>query len=110
MSAEATIAHSEASSRVELERVRHEEEYREHLLHDPKPQEEMNQMVLKSMLTTDRKYWVVVLILAAIAGVGFIGGWLYQIRWGMGVAGRKRPSVAPSSGGQGNTISREHHT
>ena len=69
-----------------------EKEFSHHLLLDPRPQEEMNRMVLDSMLTTRRQYWIVVAILAAIALVGFVGAWLFQIRWGMGVAGIRRPN------------------
>ncbi len=61
------------------------------LLLDPIPQEEMNHMVLESMHRTGARYWLVVGVLAVLALVGFVGGWLYQIVWGMGVAGIRRP-------------------
>ena len=69
----------------------HEEEHSQHLLLDPRPQEEMNRMVIDSMHRTGWGYWIVVAVLAALAGGGLVGAWLYQIRWGMGVAGIRRP-------------------
>jgi Ni/Fe-hydrogenase subunit HybB-like protein len=63
----------------------------EHLLLDPIPQEEMNDMVLESMHRTGKTYWIVVAVLAVLALGGFVGGWVYQIVWGMGVAGISRP-------------------
>ena len=68
-----------------------EEERREHLLLDPRPQEEMNRMVLESMNRTGWDYWFVVAVLAGLALLGLIGAWIYQIRWGLGVAGINRP-------------------
>jgi Ni/Fe-hydrogenase subunit HybB-like protein len=62
------------------------------LLLDPRPQEEMNQMVLEAMQRTGRTFWFVVVILALLAGGGLIGAWLYQIWFGMGVAGINRPN------------------
>ncbi len=61
------------------------------LLLDPIPQEEMNDMVIESMQRTNKTYWIVVGLLALLSMGGFVGGWLYQIVWGMGVAGLRRP-------------------
>jgi molybdopterin-containing oxidoreductase family membrane subunit len=69
-----------------------EGEFSHHLLLDPRPQEELNQMVLESMNRTGLDYWIVVGVLALLALVGFVGAWVYQIRWGMGVAGINRPN------------------
>jgi Ni/Fe-hydrogenase subunit HybB-like protein len=52
----------------------------------------MNRMVLDAMQRTGRVYWIVVGILAAFALGGFLGGWLYQIWFGMGVTGLNRPN------------------
>jgi Ni/Fe-hydrogenase subunit HybB-like protein len=87
MSAEMT-----APSSVPIEATRHEEEERKrHLLLDPKPQGEMNQMVMDSMKRTGLEFWIVMAVLAVLALVGFLGSWLYQIRFGMGVAGIRKP-------------------
>jgi molybdopterin-containing oxidoreductase family membrane subunit len=69
-----------------------EEEYRDQLLLDPRPQGEMNRIVLDAMQRTGKIYWIVVGILAAFALGGFLGGWLYQIWFGMGVTGLNRPN------------------
>ena len=69
----------------------HEENPKEHLLLDPIPQEEMNQIMLKPMMSASPAYWLVVAILAAIVAVCIFGMWAYQIRWGMGVDGIRRP-------------------
>ncbi|NLE77090.1 MAG: polysulfide reductase NrfD [Chloroflexi bacterium] len=68
-----------------------EEDRRQHLLLDPRPQEEMNRMVMDSMHRTGKTYWLVVGLLGAVAVAGFLGSWLYMIRWGMGVTGLGRP-------------------
>jgi molybdopterin-containing oxidoreductase family membrane subunit len=72
--------------------VHAEEAYSHHLLLDRRPQEEMNRMVIESMHRTGREYWIVVAVLAVLALGGFVGAWVYQIRWGMGVAGINRPN------------------
>jgi Ni/Fe-hydrogenase subunit HybB-like protein len=77
---------------VPREQAHEEKDYRESLLLDPRPQEEMNQMVLDAMQRTGREYWFVVGLLAVLALVGFLGAWLYQIWFGMGVAGLSRPN------------------
>lgn len=69
-----------------------EEDPQEHLLFDPRPREEMNQMVMESMQSTSRSYWVVVGILALAVLVCLFGAWLYMALTGMGVAGVRRPT------------------
>jgi len=69
----------------------HEDDPKERLLLDPIPQEEMNQIMLKPMLSASPAYWLVVALLAGIVGVCLFGSWAYMIRWGMGVAGIRRP-------------------
>ncbi len=72
---------------------RSEEAVREkHLLLDPRPRAELNRMVLESLHRTGTSYWIVIGVLAVITLVGFVGAWLYQIWFGMGVAGIRRPN------------------
>jgi molybdopterin-containing oxidoreductase family membrane subunit len=69
----------------------HEDDPKERLLLDPIPQEEMNQMMLRPMMKQSGGYWLTVVILAAIVIFGLFAYWFYMIRWGMGVAGIRRP-------------------
>ena len=69
----------------------HEDDPKERLLLDPLPQEEMNRIMLRPMLKASAGWWLVVAILTAIVAVCFLGAWAYMIRWGMGVAGIRRP-------------------
>ena len=69
-----------------------EEDPHDHLLFDPRPREEMNQMVMEAMTTTTRSFWVVVGILAVLVAVCLFGAWGYMIYKGMGVAGIRRPT------------------
>jgi Ni/Fe-hydrogenase subunit HybB-like protein len=64
----------------------------QHLLLDPRPQKEMNEMVMNSMHRFGREYWIVVGVLGVLAVGGLLGGWLYQIFTGMGVANINRPN------------------
>jgi len=61
-------------------------------MYDPRPQGELNRMVLEAMQRTDRQYWIVVGLLAFLALGGFLGTWLYMILTGMGVTGLSRPN------------------
>ena len=79
------VAHSESEKEQRGE-------FSHHLLLDPRPQEEMNRLVIDAMERTGLDYWIVVVVLATLALVGFVGAWVYQIRWGMGVAGINRPN------------------
>ena len=69
-----------------------EEDPQEHLLFDPRPREEMNQMVMESMRNTTGPFWVVVGILTLLVLVCLVGAWLYMALKGMGVAGVRRPT------------------
>ena len=69
----------------------HEDDPKERLLLDPIPQEEMNQIMLKPMMKASGGYWLLVAILAAIVAVCLFGYWFYMMRWGMGIAGIRRP-------------------
>jgi len=68
-----------------------EDPRKEHLLLDPRPQAEMNNMILEAMHRTSPGYWALVAILATLAVVGLVGAWGYQIITGMGVANIRRP-------------------
>ncbi len=85
-----TEAHIQAGTSVPAAGV--EREYSDRLLLDPRPQAEMNRMVLDAMQRTGKVYWIVVGILAAFALGGFLGAWLYQMWFGMGVTGLNRPN------------------
>jgi Ni/Fe-hydrogenase subunit HybB-like protein len=67
-------------------------DYTDSLVHDPRPQEELDSMVLEAMQRTGREYWIVVGVLAVLALGGFVGAWLYMILTGMGVTGLSRPN------------------
>jgi Ni/Fe-hydrogenase subunit HybB-like protein len=69
----------------------HEDDPKERLLLDPIPQEEMNQIMLRPMLKQGAGYWVTVALLAIVVAGALFGYWFYMIRWGMGVAGIRRP-------------------
>lgn len=69
-----------------------EEDPRQHLMFDPKPRAEMNDMVMEAMQTTPREFWIVVGILATLVAVCLFGAWGYMIYKGMGVAGIRRPT------------------
>jgi len=81
-----------AESRAGVLSPRAEEEHRKSLLLDPRPQEELNTMVLEAMQRTGREYWIVVGILVVLALGAFLGTWLYMILSGMGVTGLSRPN------------------
>ncbi len=68
------------------------EDPREHLLLDPKPRSEMNEMVLDSMRSTTWKFWVVAGVLVLIVLSCLFGAWGYMIAEGLGVAGVNRPA------------------
>lgn len=68
-----------------------EELRKEHLMLDPMPRDEMNQMVMEAMTTTTRKWWAWVIGLGLAVAVLLFGAWGYMIATGMGVAGIRRP-------------------
>jgi molybdopterin-containing oxidoreductase family membrane subunit len=75
-----------------LEASHEEHDPREHLMLDPKPRGEMNQMVMESMTTSSWRFWVVFVILSLLVAVCFFFAWGYLIAEGLGVAGVMRPS------------------
>ena len=64
----------------------------EHLMHDPKPQEELNDMVMDAMKQVDLKYLATVALFGGLTAVLLFGAWGYMILTGMGVAGLRRPN------------------
>jgi len=69
-----------------------EAEYREeHLMLDPRPREEMNNMVLESMRDKSLSFWVTAGVLGMLVAVALFGAWGYMIANGMGVTGIRRP-------------------
>jgi len=69
----------------------HEDDPKERLMLDPLPQDEQNRIMLEPMMKSGPGFWLVVAILATIVIVCLFGYWLYMVRWGMGVAGIRRP-------------------
>ena len=67
------------------------EDPHEHLMYDPKPRGEMNDLVMDSMHTTSKKFWGVTIFLALTVLFALVGAWGYLIAEGMGVAGVTRP-------------------
>jgi len=67
------------------------EDPREHLMHDPLPRGQMNEMVMEAMHATSWKFWAVTtfLTLLVIYCVGY--EWYVLIMQGQGVAGVTRP-------------------
>jgi molybdopterin-containing oxidoreductase family membrane subunit len=72
-------------------RLMQEGEAAESLMHDPRPREEMNQMVMESMTSMSLKYKAVAGLLGLLTGVLFFGSWGLFIFQGMGLAGLHRP-------------------
>ena len=71
----------------------HEDDPKERLLLDPIPQEDMNQIMLKPMLKRPSAgYWLLVAMLASVVAICLFGYWFYMMRWGMGIAGIRRPT------------------
>jgi Ni/Fe-hydrogenase subunit HybB-like protein len=66
-------------------------QFSEHLMFDPRPRGQMNEMVMQAMHTSGWKFWAVVTVLALIVAVGLFGVWGYLILNGLGVAGVTRP-------------------
>jgi len=84
---QATPSEEAMSSAGELELS---EEARGRLLLEKRTDREINEAVLRPMLKTSWKFWVLVSVLVAIIAWG-IFAWGYQIYWGMGTAGINRP-------------------
>ena len=71
----------------------HEAKLREeHLMLDPLPRGQMNEMVMDSMHTTSWKFWVVFAILSVVVAWGLFYSWGRMILEGLGLAGLNRPS------------------
>ncbi|NOZ00165.1 MAG: polysulfide reductase NrfD [Chloroflexi bacterium] len=70
----------------------HEEDHREHLMFDPRPRGEMNDMVMESMHTTSWKFWVVAGFLTVVVLVCLFAVWGYMISEGLGITGLRRPN------------------
>ncbi len=66
-------------------------EYHEHLLLDPRPKVEQNKIVMAAMQQTSLIFWLVIGLLALLGVGGLFGGWIYEIRYGLGVTGMRRP-------------------
>ncbi len=69
----------------------HQDDPKDRLLLDPIPQEDMNQLMLRPMLKTSVGYWVTVALLAAVVLGALFIYWGVMMRWGMGIAGIRRP-------------------
>jgi molybdopterin-containing oxidoreductase family membrane subunit len=77
---------------IHIPTVHHEEEDpREHLMHDPRPREEMNSMILEAMYTTTPRYWIALIFFGLATLVLLFGAWGNMIANGMGLAGIRRP-------------------
>ncbi len=61
------------------------------LLVDPRPRSEMNRMLLEALQRITPGYVITLLILGTLTLVGLFFAWGFQMRWGMGVAGIRRP-------------------
>jgi molybdopterin-containing oxidoreductase family membrane subunit len=85
-----SVASRTAGAARPQEHDHHDEEFRRSLMLDPIPQEEMNDKVVESLHRVDPVYLVVMGLLGLIALVG-LAAWGYQIIWGMGAAGLRRP-------------------
>jgi Ni/Fe-hydrogenase subunit HybB-like protein len=67
------------------------EDPREHLMHDPLPRGQMNEMVMESMHETTWEFWVLVGFLTLTVLTCLVYAWYYLIKEGLGVAGVNRP-------------------
>ena len=61
----------------------------EHLLLDPRPPAELNQLVMAPLGKTGVKFWIVIAGLGAMT-LAFIVSWIIQIFYGLGVTGLNR--------------------
>jgi molybdopterin-containing oxidoreductase family membrane subunit len=65
-------------------------QFEERLLLEESTDAQINEAVLKPMLETGVRFWILVGVLLAIVAWGLFA-WGYQIYWGMGVAGINQP-------------------
>ena len=56
-----------------------ETEHSEHLMLDPRPRREINNMVMEAMTTTPRSFWIIVGVLTVLVAVCLFGAWLYML-------------------------------
>jgi hypothetical protein len=68
-----------------------------HLMLDPLPRGQMNDMIMEAMHHTTWKFWVVWGLLAAVVAYGLFYSWGVMILEGLGVAGVNRPSYSGSA-------------
>lgn len=88
----AITANSHSLPHAHHEEEEHEHEhFQEHLMLDPKPRKEMNDMAMESMMSTNWKFKVVIVVLIAIVGYCLFYQWGVLIIEGQGVAGVTRP-------------------
>jgi molybdopterin-containing oxidoreductase family membrane subunit len=64
--------------------------FEERLLLEKRTDHEINEAVLKPMIETGPRFWILVAVLAAVVVWGAFA-WAYQIYWGMGTAGINQP-------------------
>lgn len=63
----------------------------EHLMLDPLPRAQMNQMVMDAMTHTSIRYWIATTFFGLGAAILLFGTWAYMIFTGIGVTGKNRP-------------------
>jgi len=69
----------------------HEEDERQHLMLDPRPREEMNDMVMEAMTTITPGFKIAAVVLGLGAAILLFGTWIYLALTGMGITGDRRP-------------------
>ncbi len=69
----------------------HDEDPREHLMHDPLPRGRMNEMVMEAMHETNWKFWVVTGFLTIVVLIRLGYYWYEMIMNGLGIAGVNMP-------------------
>jgi len=67
------------------------EDPREHLMHDPLPRGQMNEMVMEAMHVTSWKFWVATGFLTIVVLICLGYYWYDMIMKGLGIAGVNRP-------------------
>lgn len=71
----------------QLERAREE-----HLNLDKRPQADINTLMFDRTFTSNRYFWIVVVILGGLVGIELIT-WFFQMMYGLGITGLIRPSM-----------------
>lgn len=64
--------------------------FEERLLLEKRTDREINEAVLRPMIETGPRFWILVAVLVAVVLWGAFA-WIYQIYWGMGTAGINQP-------------------